>query len=112
MRFHILQEEGYWASYNNPYFDDIARITGQYQLCQKDSTNCYDTDPRAQIFRANHHRVENVTDLKHLMTYNDYQNDPYSRGDPCNVSPFIFLQLITTMFDVIGCCSLGNLLQK
>jgi hypothetical protein len=81
-----FRADRYWASYNNPYFDDISRITGQYDLCLKDSTQCYDTDPRALLFRDNQGKVQNMTDLKWLMTLNEWQTNQYSAGDPCNVS--------------------------
>lgn len=45
-----LINASYWASYNNPYYEDIAAYTGQDVLCKEDIQQCHDTDPRAVIF--------------------------------------------------------------
>jgi hypothetical protein len=87
--FLCFQGDGYWASYNNPYYYDIARITGQYELCLEDPNNCYANDPRAVIFREHQANVRSVDDLKWLMTLNDYETEPASKGDPCNVTALL-----------------------
>jgi hypothetical protein len=96
--FRCFQGDGYWASYNNPYYYDIARITGQYELCLEDPNNCYANDPRAVIFREHQANVRSVGDLKWLMTLNDYETEPASKGDPCNVTALLlWLHSILTL---------------
>jgi hypothetical protein len=38
--------------------------------------------PRANIFRRDQGNVHALEDLKHLMRYNDFQNDAFSNGQP------------------------------
>jgi hypothetical protein len=38
--------------------------------------------PRANIFRRDQGNVHALEDLKHLMRYNDFQNDDFSNGQP------------------------------
>eukprot|EP00121_Abeoforma_whisleri_P003448 Awhi_evm1s3097 len=38
--------------------------------------------PRATIFRRDAGNVHNIDDMKNIMRYNDYQNDPLSKHDP------------------------------
>lgn len=85
MTVHLVNET-YWASYNNPYFEDISLITGQYQLCEENPINCYDTDPRAKIFKREHGKIKSVGDVQVLLGLNRYQTDPLSLNDSCNVS--------------------------
>jgi hypothetical protein len=81
------QETSYWASYNNPFFADIAALSGNAALCaQFPETACHETDPRAQIFRQRQASVVGVASLQALLTYNDFRHDPLSRNDSCNVS--------------------------
>jgi hypothetical protein len=82
-----LQTYGYWASYNLPYFPEILRYSGASDLCDANpSLNCYSTDPRARIFRARQGNVTSISALQDLMLYNDFERDPLSLNDPCNVS--------------------------
>ncbi|KAF6720057.1 Phospholipase B-like 1 [Oryzias melastigma] len=43
----------------------------------------YDLCPRAKIFRRDQATVKDLDSLKHIMRFNDYKKDPYSKGDPC-----------------------------
>jgi hypothetical protein len=46
-----LVRAGYWASYNEPYFHDIALTSGSVAECRRDPNSCYLTDPRSLIFK-------------------------------------------------------------
>ena len=59
MTIHLVHE-GYWASYNNPFFTDIANVSGNAVLCQMNSNTCYDHDPRANIFREHQDKVKDI----------------------------------------------------
>lgn len=80
---HLLSV-GYWASYNNPYFPDISVLSGNADLCDIDVVSCYDTDPRAMIFKQKQGKVNSLKDLQYLMGYNNFQIDPLSLNDSCN----------------------------
>merc|ERR1711988_1411572 len=79
---NILHSQGYWASYNIPYDQEIYNISG-YELQNLGNEFSYQKCPRANIFR-NRSKVSSVEDLKNLMQYNDWQNDPLSLGSPVN----------------------------
>lgn len=49
-----------------------------------DTSNCYDTDPRANIFRREHVNVQSVDGLKYLLGLNKYQTDEYALNNSCN----------------------------
>jgi hypothetical protein len=51
--------------------------------------------PRANIFRRDQGNVHALDDLKHLMRYNDFENDALSNGQP-----------------VASVCSRGDLAKK
>ncbi|XP_030649443.1 phospholipase B-like 1 [Chanos chanos] len=75
---------GYWPSYNVPFHRKIYSLSGYDQMWQKYGNDfSYDLCPRAKIFRRDQASVTDLTSLKHIMRFNDYKKDPYSKGDPC-----------------------------
>jgi hypothetical protein len=79
----VLNKNGYWASYNIPYFTDIYYMSGFGTMYnEQGNTWSYSQCPRAQIFRRDQHKVINSATMQQIMTYNDYENDPLSLGDP------------------------------
>eukprot|EP00929_Paragymnodinium_shiwhaense_P052943 TRINITY_DN26506_c0_g1_i1.p1 TRINITY_DN26506_c0_g1~~TRINITY_DN26506_c0_g1_i1.p1 ORF type:complete len:574 (+),score=131.43 TRINITY_DN26506_c0_g1_i1:76-1797(+) len=72
-----LQEDGYWGSYNVPYFKKVLEISG-YDARE------HHTAPRANIFRERQHAVANLEDFQRLLRYNNWEHDPLSLGDACN----------------------------
>ncbi|XP_068416740.1 phospholipase B-like 1 isoform X2 [Eschrichtius robustus] len=44
----------------------------------------YDLASRAKIFRRDQGKVTDMESMKYIMRYNNYKNDTYSKGDPCN----------------------------
>lgn len=83
---HVLGHSGYWASYNNAYFDDIRAISGANDACKFDESYCYNLDPRAQLFSKLQWKVNDVSDMQKLMGYNRWKQDKISDSDSCNVS--------------------------
>ena len=77
---HVLRAQGYWASYNIPYFKDEYKITGYEELFQKYGPfYSYNLTSRAHIFRRDHSKVTDLKTLYSLMRYNDFKNDPFSQ---------------------------------
>ena len=78
--------EGYWPSYNIPFSPYIYNKSGYVDFIKKrpefnvslDYNNC----PRAQIFRRDQENINSNEDFKHIIRYNDYENDPLSDNDP------------------------------
>ena len=79
---HVLRE-GYFPSYNIPYFDKIFNISGYPAIVEKVGYKMsYELAPRAKIFRREQGRLRTLQDVKNLLRYNDYKHEPYSEGNP------------------------------
>lgn len=89
MTGHLL-EEGYWPSYNIPYFPDIALISGNSAACEVhvalngDHGWCLESCPRANIFRTRQADALTLSAVRDLLQYNDWQSDALSLNDSCN----------------------------
>eukprot|EP00698_Gefionella_okellyi_P003534 TRINITY_DN13325_c0_g1_i1.p1 TRINITY_DN13325_c0_g1~~TRINITY_DN13325_c0_g1_i1.p1 ORF type:complete len:531 (-),score=108.45 TRINITY_DN13325_c0_g1_i1:54-1646(-) len=74
---------GYWPSYNIPFFPHIYNISGYPAMEAKYGTGfSYELCPRAQLFRRDVSRVNDMNAMKTIMQYNDFQKDPLSHGNP------------------------------
>ena len=49
-----------------------------------DSTSCYESDPRANIFRREQVKVQNVEALQRLLGLNNYATDEFALNNSCN----------------------------
>jgi hypothetical protein len=78
-----LIEDGHWASFNNPYFADIAKISGQDDLCLKDINQCYASDPRKLIFAREEETVTDLESFQEVIAFNKFQHDPLSQNNSC-----------------------------
>lgn len=78
----VLASQGYWGSYNVPYFTDIFNISGypSQALANPDSFS-YTKCARAQIFARDAPKSQSLSDVQGLMQRNDAA-DPLSKGDP------------------------------
>lgn len=76
----ILREQGYWASFNRPYFDKIRADSG-HDAAQKShgSLYSYDDSPRGHIFHEVAPTVESLMDMRGALNRNMY---PYSGVEP------------------------------
>lgn len=74
---------GYWPSYNIPYFPNIYNASG-FQHQPYGDWFSYELCPRAKIFRRDHHKVHDIETMQQMIRYNDWENDPFSQGNPCN----------------------------
>jgi len=80
-----LVKNGYFPSYNIPYFSFVYNISGfPQQMAKYGDRYSYESCPRANIFRRDQSKVNTLDDMKNIMRYNDYKNDPLSLGDACN----------------------------
>ena len=84
-----LHLTGYWASYNNPFFDDIALRSGNMQYCIDDTSTCHFYDYRGRIFREQAPKTNSMEDMMELLGYNRFRSDPISANDSCNVSMYM-----------------------
>jgi hypothetical protein len=81
----VLASQGYWPSYNVPYFPFIFNISGflEYEITFG-PTYSYSDCPRANIFRRNQASVHDLTTMKAMMRFNRFQTDAFSLQDACN----------------------------
>ena len=77
----VLTREGYWASYNVPFFKEIFTIA---DYPSRGVESSYDLSPRAKIFRRDAAKVTDMESMKAIMRYNDFRHDKYSEGSPSN----------------------------
>ena len=79
-----LRQFQYWPSYNYPFYPEIQKASGYQKLCDLDSSNCYESVPRAQLFKANQGSVNDIESFKKLMQLNDWQSNPLSLNNSCD----------------------------
>ncbi|XP_019349178.2 putative phospholipase B-like 2 [Alligator mississippiensis] len=81
----LLYQQGYWASYNVPYFEEVFNVSGNLELVKKyGDWFTYDKNPRAQIFRRNQTLVQDMDSMIRLMRFNNFLKDPLSRCQGCD----------------------------
>ncbi|XP_057267237.1 putative phospholipase B-like 2 [Pezoporus wallicus] len=84
-RTELLYQQGYWASYNLPYFEEVFNASGTPELVEKyGDWFSYNKNPRAQIFRRNQTLVRDLDSMVRLMRSNNYLQDPLSRCRGCD----------------------------
>jgi len=85
---HVLFSQGYWPSYNVPYFKNIYNMSGYPKLLKhpkayhKGEEYNYEECPRAKIFKRYQNGSKTFETVKQIMQYNDYLHDPLSDGNP------------------------------
>ena len=81
-----LAAEGFWGSYNVPYFLNVYRMSGfhKYHLMPNGEEYSYFHCSRARIFAREHRKVRDMASYKRLLRYNRFETDPLSEGDGCN----------------------------
>jgi hypothetical protein len=75
---------GYYPSYNIPMNITLYDMGGYPEAVQLqgDDMNSYQRCVRARIFRRDQATVTDLESHKHLMQYNDFEQDPISDGNP------------------------------
>ena len=81
----FYNRNGYWASYNVPYFETAKRLSG-YKTMQSLYGNLFSWEdtPRAKIIRERQGRVTSMTLLQQFMRNNNWTHDPLSLHCPMN----------------------------
>ncbi|KNC83869.1 hypothetical protein SARC_03894 [Sphaeroforma arctica JP610] len=76
-----LNEDGYWASYNVPYFPEMYEKSGWSAKYEKGGDEwSHEKCPRANIFRQQQSSVTDMSFMKRRLRYNDYENNLLSLG--------------------------------
>jgi hypothetical protein len=79
----VLRKQGYFPSYNIPFFQSIYDISGYpARVAKYGDDYSYTKCPRARIFARNATVVTGRAEMHALMRYNNFQHDPLSHDDP------------------------------
>merc|ERR1712146_231895 len=75
---------GYYPSYNVPMNLTLFQMGGYTEAVEKfgPDMNSYELCVRARIFRRDQTSVTDLESYKHMMQYNNFEQDPISRGNP------------------------------
>jgi len=67
----ILNNNSYWASYNNIYFPNFRNISGEEHMDKKRGPELYSwqNSSRARIFRRDRHKVVDLPTMIHMMRF-------------------------------------------
>lgn len=79
-----ILREGYWGSYNVPFYENIFEMSGYAEVSKHNPDQTHELAPRAKIFRRDQSTVADMKSMKHILRYNNYKMDKYSEGDACN----------------------------
>jgi len=79
----VLRQQGWWASFNRPYFDDI-RVASGHEAAQKSHGSLYSfyDSPRGKIFGEVGPTVESLLDIRGVMNRNMYPNAGVEPNEP------------------------------
>jgi len=78
-RSDVLREQGWWASFNSPYFGEVRQASGADDMERRfGDAYSYTRNPRARIFARDMPKARDMASVKALLRYNDWQNDPLS----------------------------------
>jgi len=98
---NTLRNQGYFASYNRPYFSDTRKETGHSAAEAKHGPlYSFAGNPRAQIFSRVGGSVETLFDVRNLMTRNNYPNEGTAPSAPGHA--------ISARMDLVGYSPIPN----
>lgn len=84
----VLEQQGYWASYNFAYFKYIYEVSGYVEQEKQVGTFwSYTQYARPRIFKRNHTDVVDLPSMQRLMRFNNFQHDPMSLIPNCSGTP-------------------------
>ena len=66
-----ILRDGYWASYNIPFFERVYNMSGYPEVARKEGPDAtYQLCPRAKIFRRDENNVKDMASMQYIMRYN------------------------------------------
>jgi len=80
----ILQEQGYWSSFNIPYFERTFLTSGYTTGCKSplgDFVCGYKQNFRFLLFQEQQPSAVDLQSFKHVMMYNEWQSNPLQRSN-------------------------------
>lgn len=84
----VLQQQGYFASYNIPFFSNVYSALGYAEKYEATGNFWSESrTPRAEIFARDHVSVVDLPSMMAIMRSNNYLHDPLSRIQNCTGTP-------------------------
>jgi len=78
-----LISDGYWASYNIPFFAGMRSYMGYEDAERRDRPEfSFERCVRARLFRELLPAARSLEDMQWVMRWNDFREEPISNGDP------------------------------
>jgi len=67
----VVLREGYWSSYNVPFYEEVFRLSGYADVAKQHGQNfTHDLAVRAKIFRRDQGNVKDMESYQMLMQSN------------------------------------------
>ena len=83
----LLQAQGYFSSFNVPFYPEIFNVSNQWALVEQyGDFFSWGATSRARIFDREAPKVADMDGMKAVMRFNDYQTDPLSTMG-CSTAP-------------------------
>jgi hypothetical protein len=80
----VIRKQGYWASYNRPFFPETYNASGNLMMFEKyGEFFSHDNYVRANMIRRGNENVHSIADIQKLIRYNDFMHDPMSVCPGC-----------------------------
>lgn len=80
---YVLRDQGYWASYNRPYFPKIRDMTGHTKAeSMYGALYSWGGGPRASIFKSVAPLSEHLMDMRAIMNRNNFPNEGILPNSP------------------------------
>lgn len=105
----VLRDNGFWASYNVPFYPEIYALSGylkDYEIYG--NFYSYSKYARPEIFKRNQQNITNLEGMQRMMRYNDYETDPFSKIQNCSGAPND--QCLTPQSSMLSIASRGDLM--
>jgi hypothetical protein len=81
----VVRTQGYWGSYNIPYFPELYVESGTQTMYEVyGDFFSYTKYARPMIFARDAPKIESLEDVKRFIRYNQFQTDPLSQCPGCN----------------------------
>ncbi|CAE7226081.1 plbB [Symbiodinium microadriaticum] len=75
----VLRSQGFWVSYNSPYFPAIREASGaDFMERRYGDSYSYTKNPRARIFARDILKATDLPKVQKLLRYNNWRYDPLS----------------------------------
>ncbi|CAE7577257.1 plbB [Symbiodinium sp. CCMP2592] len=75
----VLRSQGFWVSYNSPYFPTIREASGaDFMERRYGDAYSYTKNPRAKIFARDILKATDLQKVQKLLRYNNWREDPLS----------------------------------